>query len=233
METPLELESWKDKIDAVTPQEIRTISTPVEVQCGEAEATAVDANKDVEKFAKAGMDTSYIQALTDLANITRYFEAQWQSEYQSKKEAELIWKNEAPAAYELRKEILHHMTFAYRKDASLIKKLNRIKEGSGSYDLVQDLLEIHTLSEKYPEPLKTIDYDFELSTNALASYNKLKDILAKVNGEKGNYNEDKILRDKAYSLLTLHLNEVREYGRYVFWKDENRKKRYASDYRRN
>jgi len=52
---------------------------------------------------------------------------------------------------------------------------------------------------------------------------EISDLLSEVNGSKGEKNENKLLRDKAYSLLHSTLNEIRECGRYVFWKDEERK----------
>ena len=36
----------------------------------------------------------------------------------------------------------------------------------------------------------------------------------------------KLLRDKVYTLLYNKVSEIREYGRYVFWKDVDRKEKY-------
>jgi len=35
-----------------------------------------------------------------------------------------------------------------------------------------------------------------------------------------------LLRDKVYTLLYNKVSEIREYGRYVFWKDVDRKEKY-------
>jgi len=46
------------------------------------------------------------------------------------------------------------------------------------------------------------------------------------NGAAGEGNEAKILRDKAFTLLDEKARIIRENGQYVFWKDENKLKRY-------
>ena len=35
-----------------------------------------------------------------------------------------------------------------------------------------------------------------------------------------------------YTLLTEHMSIIREYGRYVFWKNEDRKEKYYNNYKR-
>ena len=56
--------------------------------------------------------------------------------------------------------------------------------------------------------------------------------IAEGSGEAASDKEVKINRDKAFTLLKKAVDEVRDYGRYIFWRDEARKYGYASDYRR-
>jgi hypothetical protein len=98
--------------------------------------------------------------------------------------------------------------------------------------MVQDLFELAVLAESNPEPLAKINFDVTLNEKARKASAEMSDLLAKVNGVKGESSENKIMRDKAYTLLTQHLNIIRECGRYVFWRDEKRKGRYASEYYR-
>ncbi|WP_421918555.1 hypothetical protein [Marinifilum sp.] len=51
----------------------------------------------------------------------------------------------------------------------------------------------------------------------------MSELLATANGDKDERSESKLLRDRAYTLLTNHMSTIREYGRYVFWKNEDRK----------
>ena len=44
--------------------------------------------------------------------------------------------------------------------------------------------------------------------------------------------ELKLTRDRAYTHLKEAVDAIRECGQFVFWKDEDRRKGYASDYNR-
>ncbi|MCG6190657.1 hypothetical protein [Maribellus maritimus] len=54
----------------------------------------------------------------------------------------------------------------------------------------------------------------------------MSELLAASNGAAGESNETKVLRDKAYTLLAEKARVIRDYGQYVFWKNENKLKRY-------
>lgn len=54
----------------------------------------------------------------------------------------------------------------------------------------------------------------------------MSELLAAANGAAGESSANKLLRDKAFTLLAEKVSTIREYGRYVFWKDEGRKEQY-------
>ena len=39
------------------------------------------------------------------------------------------------------------------------------------------------------------------------------------------------MRDKAYPILTNHMSIIRDYGKYVFWKNEECKEKYMASYK--
>ncbi|WP_180335638.1 hypothetical protein [Labilibaculum filiforme] len=41
------------------------------------------------------------------------------------------------------------------------------------------------------------------------------------------------MRDRAYTYLKQLVDEIRTYGKYAFWNDEEKQKRYTSEYLRN
>jgi len=55
-------------------------------------------------------------------------------------------------------------------------------------------------------------------------------LLARANGERKEQSSPKITRDKAYTYLKEVVDEIYEAGKYVFWKDEARKRGYLSRY---
>jgi hypothetical protein len=54
----------------------------------------------------------------------------------------------------------------------------------------------------------------------------MSELLAAANGSAGEGGEVKNLRDKAFTLLAQKESTIREYGRYVFWQDEEKRSRY-------
>lgn len=148
------------------------------------------------------------------------------SVYQAREDAQIEWQEQSPLAYALRNELLHHFSFAYRDREDVLKKVMRIREGGSNADMVQDLLEEAVLGEKYPEPLVAINFDLNLLQQARTVSHSMSELLATANGSDGDSNEAKLLRDKAFTLLDRADSAIREYGRYVFWKDDEKRDRY-------
>ena len=125
-------------------------------------------------------------------------------------------------AEELKATMLHQFTFTYRNELDILKKVRRIREGSGHVDMIQDLLEQSLLGDKYPAPLAAINYDVAQNVKAKELSQEMAVLLANNNGSKDDGSKAKLLRDKAYTMLYNHMSTVREFGRFVFWKDETR-----------
>ncbi|SHE69366.1 hypothetical protein SAMN05444274_102126 [Mariniphaga anaerophila] len=217
---------WSDEIQNVPTDTIKLPNLPVDDFVARTETLAVNANEDRDALAGAGMDMSLIDELTSLSGALRYCQAQWMSIFRAREEAQIQWKEQSPQAYEFRDELLHSLSFAYRNMDDVKRKVMRIREGNTNADMVQDLLELAILGEKYPEPLVAINFDAGKLTEARALSHSMSELLAAANGAAGEGNETKVLRDKAFTLLAEKDGIVREYGRYVFWKDEAKRERY-------
>jgi len=226
-----DFETWKERIETLPLIEVKLPNQPIDEVTASAETLAKEAAKDREVFKKAGMDVSLIDKLPSLSGALRYCQAQWMSEYRARQEAQKEWQEQSPAAYELRDEMLHHFSFAYRAYPEIKTKVSRIKDGSSHADMIQDLIELAVLGEKNPHPLNEINYDISLNEKARASSREMSELLATANGSKDESSSNKLMRDKAYTLLTGHMSAIREYGKYVFWKDEERKEKYLSNYK--
>lgn len=55
-------------------------------------------------------------------------------------------------------------------------------------------------------------------------------MLASANGDRLSDHELKIIRDKAYTHLKEAVDEIRAYGKFVFWQDEHKLRLYSSAY---
>lgn len=230
MDHQSDYEAWKERINAVISKTVKTPNMPVDTCCAQAETIAAEATKDKELLTNAGLNPVLIDELVPLSGALRYCQAQWMSEFRARQDAQKEWLEKSPDAYELRDELLHHFSFAYRDYPDIKKKVARIREGGSHADMIQDLLELGVLGEKYQEPLTAINFDINLLSEAKNRSKEMALLLATDNGSKDDSSATKQLRDQAFTLLDEHMTTIREYGRYVFWRDEERKEKYLSDY---
>ncbi len=221
-----DFEQWKDQIENLSSTEVKLPNQPIDDFVASIETLAVEAAKDRDALAGAGLDVNLIDELPPLSGALRYCQAQWMSEYRAREEAQKEWLEQSPIAYELRDELLHHFSFAYREHDDINKKVMRIREGSSHADMVQDLVELAVLGEKYPEPLSAINFDLATLQQARTVSHTMSELLAAANGAAGASSQNKLIRDKAFTLLIEKASTIREYGRYVFWKDEEKREQY-------
>jgi len=221
-----DFEQWSDQIQNVSLEDVKVPNRPVDEIVSRCETLAVDAAEDRDVLAGAGLNVSLIDQLNPLSGALRYCQAEWMSEYRARKEAQIEWREESPQAYALRDELLHHFSFAYRDRDDLLNKVSRIREGYSNADMVQDLLEAAILGEKNPEPLVAINFNMDLLSQARNVSLRMSELLAAANGANDESSETKLLRDKAFTLLDEVDKTIREFGRYVFWKDDEKRDRY-------
>lgn len=222
-----DFEQWKGEIESIPLDEIKLPDEPIDDFVARTETLAVNANEDRELLEGAGLDVVTIDQLPPLSGALRYCQAQWMSEYQVREEAKIEWREKSPHAYVLRDELLHHFSFAYRGSDDMKKKIARLREGASNADMVQDLLELAVLGTNNPDPLTTIKFDLDLLPQARTESYSLAKILAAANGAEGEDNKIKKLRDQAFTLLSQKESTIREYGRYIFWKNDDKKSKYS------
>jgi len=114
----------------------------------------------------------------------------------------------------------------------LLSKAQKIAEGSGHADMIQDLSDLSVLGKANTEPLKNINLDLELLDKAAVLSEDMASLLAKANGQKLGDNNLKIMRDKAYTYMKQAVDEIRRNGKYAFWRTPEREKGYVSKYYR-
>jgi hypothetical protein len=221
-----DFDTWRDRIEAVPPEAVKLPTQPVDDYTAAAETLFVEANKDRAALGAAGLDVTLIDELPSLSCALRFCQAVWMSEYRAREEAQKEWLEQSPQAYSLRDDMLHHFTFAYRKDSNIRDKVTRLREGNSNADMVQDLVELAILGEKHQEPLTAINFDLALLQQARTLSHSLLELLAASNGSEGDSSVNKKMRDKAFTLLFEKESTIREYGRYIFWKDEGRRSKY-------
>jgi hypothetical protein len=162
--------------------------------------------------------------------MCRVFQSQWQKEYQSQEESQRVWGNRSPSAYSLRDELVHHQLYAYRNIPDLLLKVQRIAQGLGHAGMIQNLSDLSVLGKANPAPLVKISFDMTLLDQAEVQSAEMAKLLAKNNGDKMSVSASRVLRDKAYTYMKQAVDEIRQCGQYVFYRNEKRKKGYTSQY---
>jgi hypothetical protein len=171
-----------------------------------------------------------VEELPQRIGACRYIQSQWQKDYLTQEEAQKEWKLQSPAAYDLRDELVHHFLHAFHTIPDLLSKTQKIAEGSGHSDMIQDLSDLSLLGKANSEPLKNINLDMTLLDKAAVLSDDMASLLAKANGQKLGDNNLKITRDKAYTYMKQAVDEIRRNGKYAFWRTPEREKGYVSKY---
>ena len=221
-----------DAIQAIPNEQIQTPALPVDVFLQEAENLHHWSLADAEKLASIGITQEMIDDLPVRAGALREAQSLWFKDRYSQEEAQKEWAKKSPQAYTLRDELLHGFRYAYRNDETLLGRVSEIAEGSSHADMIQDLNDLSVLGDANNDPLNTVGFDTNKLAAAAEMADTLADVLATANGDKAEHNESKIFRDKAYTYLKELVDEVRDAGKYLFWKNETRYRGYISEYRR-
>jgi len=217
-------------IQAISPETVVTPTVPVDVFVQEAENLAHWCIGDQADLVNASLDWDLVTSLPVRAGACRESQSIWIKERNMSQEAELLWKAEAPAAFGLRDQLLHTFRYAFRKDAGLLARLDEIALGDSNADMVQDLNDLSILGKAHLDLLVPINFSPDALDGAAATADRMADLLGATNGERKEVSQAMIIRDKAYTYLKLAVDEIRECGKFVFWRNPDRLKGYVSDY---
>lgn len=232
MSNQTDYEQLITEIMAIPNDSIKKPYMPMLNYIEEAEGLCRTSRKDLEKLAAAGLAEDFINDTAARAGACREAQTRWGNELEQKKDAQLEWKGTQEMAYELRDRLLHVFRFAFRNDPVLLKRVREIDEGSSHADMVQDLNDLADLGKKFSQYFQSFDFDPAELDKAAEMSDKVGELLAIANGERREYSEAKLIRDKAYTYLNEAVEEIRQCGKYIFWKDARKLAMYASDYQR-
>ncbi len=220
-------------LEKIPEKQVSYPNIPVDVALQESEDLLVWCQSDKEKLTQSGLDWLIVKDLPVRTGACRYCQSQWQKDYRSVEEAQKEWALKSPDAYVLRNDMIHHFLHAYYKMPDLYARTQKIAEGSGHADMIQDLSDIAALGKANPQPLVAINIDLSLLDKSETTSTEMAVLLANSNGKKMEDNKLRLLRDKAFMHMKEAVDEIRRCGQYAFWKDEQRHKGYISKYNKS
>lgn len=212
------------------PADVLTPNIPIDVFVQEAENLYHWCLDDQNTLVRVGLDWNLVTSLPLRAGACREAQSLWTKERNTRQDAEQAWKLEAPAAFGLRDQLVHDFRFAFRKSDGLLARVDEIALGDTNSDMVQDLNDLATLGRANGELLGVISFDFSLIDKAAGLADRMGDLLGATNGERKEVSEAMQIRDKAYTYLKQAVDEIRECGKFAFWRNPDRLKGYTSDY---
>jgi hypothetical protein len=221
-----------EAIRSIPDRLVKTPNIPVDEFLQESEDLFRWLQPDKEKIIAAGVPVELIDEMPERAEALREAQAWWIKELDTRSEYQDIWNDKSPDAFDFRDTLIHTFRYAYRHHPDILGRISYIDEDYSNADMIQDLRNLSVLGRSTPKPLKAIGFDMELLDKASELSSELADILARSNGETQSDNEAKEFRDRAYTHLKEAVDEVRECGKYLFWRDEDRLRGYSSSYLR-
>ena len=219
-----------DAFMAIPEEEVKSPGIPVDVALQESENLYLWCQEDIPLLIAAGLPEVVINAIPVRAGACREAQSLWVRERNTPNDAQHEWALRSEEAYALRDNLIHTFRYAYSNDEKLIARVVEITDGTGDDDMIQDLNDLSALGEKNPELLVLINFDVTLLATAATLSDELAVVLAAANGEKERGNVAKVNRDRAYTYLKQAVDEVKNCGRFVFWKNEARLKGYRNQY---
>ena len=215
------------------PADVLTPNIPIDVFVQEAENLYHWCLDDQQALTKAGLGWNLVTTLPVRAGACREAQSLRNKERNTRQDAEQAWKEEAPAAFDLRDQLLHDFRFAFRKSEGLLKRVDEIVLGDTNSDMVQDLNDLATLGKANSGLLTPISFDLTRLDLAADLSDRMGDLLGATNGERKEVSETMQIRDKAYTYLKLAVDEIRECGKFAFWRNPDRMKGYISNYHKH
>ncbi len=219
-----------DEIQAIIPEKTIIPTMPVDVFVQEAEDLYHWCQIDQVALTRAGLDWTNVLKIPIRAGACRESQSRWITERNTRQQDEQAWKELSPLAFELRNRLLHTLRYAFRNNEDLLSRVEDIAMGDSNADMVQDLNDLSVLGKANLDLLAAVGFDAALLDEAALTSDQMGDLLGATNGERKKDSEAMMIRDKAFTHLKAPMDEIRNCGKYVFWKNPDRLEGYISAY---
>lgn len=217
---------------AIARKDVRQPAAPMDTYLQEARYLHKWCADDKTDLTRAGLDWALVDDLPVRTDATAEAQAAWHNAMFGREEAQKQWALLSPAGYALRDELLHYMRYAFRAIPELRTRVDAVAEGDGDADMIQDLVNLAMIGRKNLAPLTAVGFEAAKLDEAAQKSKELGSLRASASVDKDADRELKLTRDRAYTHLKEAVDAIRECGQFVFWKDDDRRKGYASEYNR-
>lgn len=223
------LAAMRGRLDDLPAEEVRPPTIPVDNLVAEALALSVTATSVRDDLVAKGLPPEQIDNLPTYAHGLAEAQAELNAIRGLKRsEAEI---NLEAQGVELRAEMIADGRFALRKNRDAQAALDRVQEGTGLDDLVQDLKDLAAFHGRFASDLETIGAEPKVKAErARKVAGELEGYVARRRGADGEEVGALDTRDRAASLLIETMAEVRAAGAYAFRKNPRVLVKFRSAY---
>lgn len=218
-------------LQAIPQQDVLKPAMPITLFIQEAMDLYHWSMDDKDLLLATGFDEQWLDALMVRAGALSEAEKRWRLANNLREVAEAEWMEKSPPAFAFRDELVHIFRYVFRKNSAVLSQVREIAEGATNVDMIQDLKMLAALGRQHTSTLEAAKFDIERLSAAETMAENIATLLAKTNGERLADHPDRVLRDRAYTYLKEAVDEVRDCGKYVFYKNPSRWKGYVSGYR--
>lgn len=218
------------EILSIDDNKIKKMTIPPENVSTEGQQLKIVTDDDKDALLERGLNPQFLEDLPVRVAAFTYAAAVYELDVQNVSDVKLQWETLKEEGYSLRKKIIREMEFAYRDNPLALMKLQEIKNGKGHKDMLLDLLELAILGRDFPEDLIKTNFNNSLLNRAKALHEEVTLAYAEMKVHDNKTSEARLIRDKAFTWLKEVMDEIREYGKFVFADDPAKLNNYVSEF---
>jgi len=226
------LDALRPELEAIPQAEVRRPSIPAHIYFQEALDALVwlEPAETSAKLTAVGLPAERLVQARQRLEAAREAQARWAAVRSPRKPEEQQALEESGAA--LRANVVAAVRWNLRDARMVMGALDRIVEGTGVADLVQDLVDLGELVEQ-----QLAGFTSDQTFDAAAMVMKLRELAADIRSGLSEYRTDAAmadalaLRDRAWTALDDTMRDIRDAGRYAF-RDTPDARRFTSAYER-
>ncbi|TRX72655.1 hypothetical protein [Carboxylicivirga sp. M1479] len=217
------------KMDA---SEVKKCNIPIAIYINEASLLCRRVDIDLPRLLKVNMPETLPRELKIRTEALIIAESIWQNKTSARQNNMTQWKEKGKQLKTLFYDLIHELSFAFRNKPPLLASLREARKAGSYAMIIQSLSDILVLAQEHKHLLKAINFNMTKLDTASEMLEDASKLLAITNSYRLQDDQDRVLRDKAYTSLKLHVDEVRAYGQFVFKGEKDILQHYASSYAR-
>ena len=226
------LEKMLPVLIAIPKDELKKLDMPSAAVAQDALYTYKWCLADKSMLVARKLEWKMVENIPVLVMAFEEAQSNWNNVRFGREETMKMWMKVSPYGYELRDTLLHEYNYAYESYPEYQTRVQAVAEGTGDADMIQDLNDLVVVGRENSVPLTDTGFDFTLIDKAATLCEELGNLRAEASVDKAAYREKKLIRDQAYTHLMKVVGKVRQCGQFVFWKDEERRSGYVSQYKK-